>query len=110
MLRLLQLMRSNEMSPRCMLHNNALTLYCLTEKRTLCVNCTYGDTKHRMHRVLPLKDSFAYLKKDNNDFLAILPDKMGKLDDTIKISQKNVTMLNQGLLLELRRMEEVHLR
>ena len=58
-------MHSNNMQLRCMQHNNILTLYCLTERRILCVNCTYGVAKHRTHKVLPLKDSTNYVTDDN---------------------------------------------
>ncbi len=53
------------MPQRCMQHNNVLTLYCLTERRILCVNCIYGITKHRTHKVIPLRDSYDDINKDN---------------------------------------------
>lgn len=62
---LFNLMHSNNMHLRCMQHNNTLTLYCLTERRILCVNCTYGVTKHRTHKVLPLKDATDHVASDN---------------------------------------------
>ena len=62
---LLQLMHGSDLSVRCLQHNNNLSLYCLTERKILCVNCTYGDTKHRTHKVLPLRDSMHSIRKDN---------------------------------------------
>jgi hypothetical protein len=58
-------MHNNDMHLRCLQHNNTLTLYCLTERRVLCVNCTYGMTKHRTHKVIPLKDTTDYIVEDN---------------------------------------------
>jgi hypothetical protein len=62
---LFKLMNSNNMSVRCLQHNNALTLYCLTERKILCVHCTYGEMRHRTHKVLPLRDSGTYIQQDN---------------------------------------------
>lgn len=50
---------------RCVQHNNILTLYCLTERKVLCVNCNYSDYKHKTHKIVPLKDSGKYIYEDN---------------------------------------------
>ena len=110
MIDLLQLMTNTEMPVRCLVHNNALTLYCLTERKALCVNCTYGDMRHRTHRVLPLKDAMSHVEKDNQDFTALLQDKMAELEETIKIANKNGDILRQSLVVDLKRMEESHVR
>jgi len=62
---LFNLMQSNSMQLRCMKHNNTLSLYCLTERRILCVNCIFGVTKHRTHKIMPLRDSENYINEDN---------------------------------------------
>ena len=69
---LFKLMDSNKMSLRCLQHNNVLTLYCQTERKILCVNCTYNDTRHKMHKVYPLKNSLQYVNEDNEDLKELL--------------------------------------
>ena len=80
MIELLQILNNHDTNVPCMQHNNALTLYCLTERKALCVNCTYGDVRHKMHRVLPLKDSISHIEKDNVDLEKIISDKILKID------------------------------
>ncbi len=76
-------MHSNNMQLRCMQHNNILTLYCLTERKVLCVNCTYGLTKHRTHKVAPLKDSIDSVANDNQLL-------RGKIDNDLKVIEESL--------------------
>jgi len=55
-LQVYDLLRTNALPQRCTIHNNTISLFCLNEKRLLCVNCVYGAHKHRTHRVCPVKD------------------------------------------------------
>jgi hypothetical protein len=55
-LQVYDLLRTSGLPQRCMAHNNTISLFCLNEKRLLCVNCVYGPHKHRTHRVCPIKD------------------------------------------------------
>lgn len=59
------MLETNMQTQRCLLHNNALSLYCMNERRILCVNCLYGMHRHRSHKVLPLKDSMEEVHIDN---------------------------------------------
>jgi hypothetical protein len=90
---LFNLMHSNNMQLRCMQHNNVLTLYCLTERRILCVNCTYGVTKHRTHKVLPLKDSSTYVSEDNQLLKEIIDTDLKFLEESLRNSQENSYVL-----------------
>jgi len=80
-------MHSNNMQLRCLQHNNILTLYCLTERRVLCVNCTYGMTKHRTHKVLPLNDTKDYISEDNKVLRLLIDKDLKLLEENIKNSQ-----------------------
>jgi hypothetical protein len=82
-------MQSNRQPIRCMQHNNTLTLYCLTERKILCANCTYGVDTHRTHKVLPLKDSAKYINEDNQELKNILKDDLRRLEESIKNSHTN---------------------
>jgi hypothetical protein len=90
---LFNLMHSNNMQLRCMTHNNILTLYCLTERRILCVNCTYGVTKHRTHKVLPLKDANAHVVEDNMLLKDIIDSDLKFLEESLRNSQENSYIL-----------------
>lgn len=81
------LLQSNSMQLRCMQHNNVLTLYCLTERRVLCVNCIYGVTRHRTHKVLPLRDCMDEILLDNRDLKTILDEDLKALENNIITSQ-----------------------
>lgn len=76
---LFNLMQSNNMQIRCMEHNNILTLYCISERRILCVNCTYGGNRHRTHKIIPLKDSGKLINEDNELLKDILNADLKKL-------------------------------
>ena len=103
---LLRLMSSNEMSVRCLSHNNVLTLYCLTEHKLLCVNCTYTESKHRTHRVLPIKDSLEHIARDNTKLEEKLQNDIMEFDSSIRNAHSNITVLDKQLQSALRSIEE----
>ena len=39
---------------RCLEHNNVTTLYCVSDKKPLCVTCMYQHSAHKKHKVVPL--------------------------------------------------------
>ncbi len=41
--------------PKCYQHNNVQTMYCITDKKPLCVNCLYISNLHKPHKVIPLQ-------------------------------------------------------
>lgn len=84
---LFNLMQSNNMQLRCSQHNNILTLYCLTERKVLCVNCNYGDFKHKTHKILPLKDSNSYINEDNILLKEILNKDLKEIEQSIRNCQ-----------------------
>jgi hypothetical protein len=90
-------MHSNNMQLRCLQHNNVLTLYCLTERRILCVNCTYGVTKHRTHKVLPLKDAGNYVSDDNQMLKEIIDEDLKLLEESLSSSQDNSYVLEREM-------------
>jgi hypothetical protein len=102
---LFQLMSGNDMSIRCMQHNNMLNLYCLTEHKVLCVNCTYGDTKHKTHKVLPLKDSVQHIVQDNKTLTEVLKNDIRGLQLVVKNANENVRTLNSSLNQVLKNMK-----
>lgn len=92
------------MQIRCLHHNNILSLYCLTERRILCVNCIFGITRHRTHKVLPLKDSAKYVSEDNQLLKEIIDTDLKSLEESIRNSQDNTLVLER----ELKRALEKH--
>jgi len=88
-------MHSNNMQLRCMQHNNTLTLYCLTERRVICVNCIYGVTKHRTHKIIPLKDSITEIVQDNQILRHIIDSDLKVLEEGIKNSQMNTVIIEK---------------
>ena len=87
LLEIFNLIQSNNYPIRCMEHNNTLTLYCFTERKILCANCTYGIGKHRTHKIIPLKDSPKFIKEDNEQLATILKADLKILEESIKNSQ-----------------------
>lgn len=94
---LFDLMHSNDMSIRCLQHNNALTLYCHTERRILCANCTYGLTKHRLHKVMPLRDCAQFIIEDNQALGDILNKDLQCLETSIKNCKQNIRIVEREL-------------
>ena len=88
-------MHNDSVQARCLLHNNTLTLYCLTERRVLCVNCIYGVTKHRTHKVLPLKDCLEDVRKDNDMLRNLIDADLHTLDDNIQNSHETTKLLEK---------------
>lgn len=78
-------MDSSKSGQRCFKHDNDLSLYCLNERKILCVNCFYGDQKHRCHKVMPLKDSLLEVEKDNESLLKILESQKAWMGKSVKI-------------------------
>ncbi len=74
-------------SLRCLQHNNALSLYCLNERKILCVNCIYGAHKHRSHKIVPLKDCMDYVREDNQKLNFIMEEEIKKMDSYGKMSE-----------------------
>ena len=92
---LFTLMQNDSVQARCLLHNNTLTLYCLTERRILCVNCIYGITKHRTHKVLPLKDCSEEVRKDNELLRGLIDADLATLEQNIVNSHDTTKMLER---------------
>lgn len=66
------MLESSHQNQRCLQHNNILSLYCLNERRILCVNCLYGIHRHRSHKVVPLKDCMEEVYSDNAKLKSII--------------------------------------
>jgi hypothetical protein len=81
------MMQGNNMQLRCVQHSNILTLYCLTERKVLCVNCNYGDMKHKTHKILPLKDSNSYISEDNSLLKEMLNKDLKIIEESIRNCQ-----------------------
>lgn len=94
---LFSLMQSNNMLLRCMQHNNVLTLYCLTERKVLCVNCIYGVTRHRTHKIVPLKDCAEEIYQDNQHLKKMLDQDLKLLEGNIRACQDNHLVFDREL-------------
>lgn len=88
-------MQSSSNQLRCVHHNNVLTLYCLTERKVLCVNCTYSDFRHKIHKILPLKDSTKYINEDNLLLKDILSKDLKCIEDSVRNCQENALILER---------------
>ena len=63
-----------------------------------------------MHRVLPLKDSLIHLEKDNLDLEKNLTEKMLKIDEGMKLYQKNESILKKDLEKVIQIVQENYLK
>jgi len=83
----------------CKTHNEEFSLFCVTEKETLCPSCVYTvQDKHKTHNIIPLKQAYAMIKKDIEKFRGFAREKLLKIEDSIKISMKNVTIIEKNLI------------
>jgi uncharacterized protein YhbP (UPF0306 family) len=86
-------MQSHNAQIRCLDHSNILTIYCQTERKTLCANCVYGFNRHKTHKLLPLKDANELIREDNNYFWVQINEDLKKMDDSIKSTQDTTILL-----------------
>lgn len=96
-LEIYSILESNLQSQRCLQHNNTLTLYCLNERRILCVNCLYGMHKHRSHKVIPLKDCLEEVREDNRQLKLIMDKEVQQLDYYKKVAEDNRIILENEM-------------
>jgi hypothetical protein len=54
----------NNLPQKCLLHNNNLNLYCLTDKKPLCASCMYQNQGHKFHKIQPLAYCLNEVKRD----------------------------------------------
>lgn len=87
------MLESSGQGQRCLQHNNMLSLYCLNERRILCVNCLYGMHKHRSHKVVPLKDCMDEVYEDNKKLKSIIEEEIKKIDYFSKMSEENAIVV-----------------
>ena len=84
---------------KCKIHNDEMSLFCINEKETLCPSCVYlVQEKHKNHNIIPLKSAYQIIKKDNEKFRMIAKEKIQKIDDSIKVSLKNISIIDNNLL------------
>lgn len=81
------MMQSHNAQLRCIQHSNVLTIYCQTERKALCANCVYGASRHRTHRLIPLKDAIEFIIEDNTLLWKIIDTDMKRMDDSIRNTQ-----------------------
>ena len=94
-------MQSQTGQLRCLQHNNVQTIYCVSERRVLCINCVYGASRHRTHKLLPLKDAGEYLHEDNTLLRAMIDTDLKNMDESIKYSQENSVVIERELKKQL---------
>lgn len=87
------MLENGEQKQRCLIHNNTLSLYCLNQRRVLCVNCIYGVHKHRTHKVLPLKDCMQEIQTDNKELKIIIDNQLRRLQIYSKTALDNKMIL-----------------
>ena len=83
----------------CKTHQEEFSLFCVTEKETLCPSCVYMvPDKHKTHNILPLTQASSIIRKDIEKFRGFAREKLLKVEDSIKISLKNITIIEKSLL------------
>lgn len=61
---------------RCLQHNNVITLYCINDKKPLCVHCMYQVFSHKKHEVVPLAKAGGILKEELKTTLKTIDSKI----------------------------------
>ena len=79
-----------------------LTIYCQTEKRALCANCVYGVTKHRTHKLIPLKDAIPYINEDNVQLWKLMEDDIKSMDLSMRNCLDNTNSLQKEFKSQLK--------
>jgi hypothetical protein len=56
----------NKLPQKCFQHNNNLNLYCISDKKPLCVSCMYQNQNqgHKFHRIQPLMSCLGEVQRD----------------------------------------------
>lgn len=57
--------------PKCLQHNNILTLYCKNDSKPLCAGCLYASQAHKPHKVVPLAKAGPEIKDSLSEQLII---------------------------------------
>ena len=89
---------SGALSFKCKIHNDEMSLFCINDKLILCPSCVYlASENHKNHSIIPLKSAYQIIKKDNEKFRLIAKEKLQKIDDSIKVSMKNISIIDNNL-------------
>jgi hypothetical protein len=59
---------------RCLNHNNVITLFCLDDKKPLCVHCMYQAFSHKKHEVVPISKATSTLREELRNALQSVGD------------------------------------
>ncbi|KAL4476059.1 hypothetical protein ABPG74_009792 [Tetrahymena malaccensis] len=80
---------------KCHQHNDQYSLFCLSDKSLLCIECLYSQKTHKNHNIIPLKNASQILKKENEEFKNQSEIYLKKLEDSIQISKQNQISLDR---------------
>lgn len=80
---------------RCLTHNNVVTLYCVYDKKPLCVTCMYQSALHRKHKVIPLNRATDEMEEEMKVYLKDVETKISLADNLIKKSNENLVRLDK---------------
>jgi len=65
-------------APRCLVHNNVITLYCLNERKPLCVTCMYQNNLHKKHKVIPLNRANQELQEETSAYVTVVDKELDR--------------------------------
>lgn len=77
--------------PKCILHNNILTLYCKNDNQLLCAGCIYSFQSHKTHKIMPFTKVQTELKDNFSENLIIAKKGLSSLEEAYKKNEENYT-------------------
>lgn len=69
---------------KCTTHNEDYALFCVTEKKLLCLSCVYKATIHKHHQILPLKSAGPQLESEIRSLSFNIKDRLLHVDDSLR--------------------------
>lgn len=75
---------------RCLQHNNVSTLYCINDKKPLCVTCMYQNNLHKKHKVVSLNKAGKEMTEELANYLRLVNRSLGVAEELFQESHENL--------------------
>ena len=85
---------------KCKFHNQPYSLFCPSAKQLSCIECVY-NVKHsnnsRKQTMISIKSAFPLIIETNKYYKVEAKEKIGMIDETVRICQQNWSILQNNL-------------
>jgi hypothetical protein len=97
----IQQMHEAGVPQKCLFHEVYFSSFCRDCREIVCVNCVYGNTPHKSHRVVPIKNAESDIQLANENLLNRVRKSLNSFCEAEAACEQNHKVLQENLNLSL---------